>query len=84
MDYTHVLSVGHWQNPVSENQSALVKNKNKSIVWTKKLKYDIAKVIMLATEEIFMMAWVTCLFRRCLSNKASQMCSVCLWYYGKL
>lgn len=33
MEYTYVLSMGCWQNPVSENQS--VKKKNQGIVWTK-------------------------------------------------
>lgn len=30
MEYTYVLSMGCWQNPVSENQS--VKKKNQGIV----------------------------------------------------
>lgn len=27
MDYTNVLAMGHWRNPVSENQSVLSKKK---------------------------------------------------------
>lgn len=77
MDYANVLALGHWQNPVHESQSVLSqkKKKNSSVVWTK-WKYNISKIIMLAIEEIFTMAWDTCLFRSRLLNKARQMCSI--------
>lgn len=29
MDYANVLAVGHWQNPVNENQSVLSQKKKK-------------------------------------------------------
>lgn len=54
MEYTYVLSMGCWQNPVSENQS--VKKKIKAL-FEPKWKYNFCKmIIMLATKEIFIMA----------------------------
>ena len=54
MEYTYVLSMGCWQNPVSENQS--VKNKKIKALFEPKWKYNICKMTMSATKEIFIMA----------------------------
>lgn len=75
MDYANVLAVGHWQNPVNENQSVLSQKKKKNQVLFEP-NGNISKIIMLAIEEIFTMAWDSCLFRSCLLNKARQMCSI--------
>lgn len=54
MDYTNVLPVGHWRNRVSINQSVLGQIKKKiKVLFEPILKYNIFKMIMLATEEIF-------------------------------
>lgn len=77
MDYTNVLLMGHCQNSVSEKSKCFGQKKITGCL-NPKLKYSISKIIMLATEEIRTMTGETCLFKRCLSSKASRMCSICL------